>query len=76
MTHCNSVNVKLSDSPVDKLKSVTKSETVVTLSLSSNMIDYDENNFVDKVLPNNKQIPSLHKAFAYNFLTNIKISKI
>lgn len=76
MTQCNSANVKLSDSLVDKLKSVTKSETVVTLSLSSNMIDYDENNFVDKVLPNNKQVASLHKAFAYNFLTNIKISKI
>ena len=38
MTYYSSVNAKLSDSQVDKLKSATKNETGVALKLSSNMI--------------------------------------
>ena len=38
MTQCNSVNVKLSDSQLNKLKPSTKNETQVILWLSSNMV--------------------------------------
>ena len=37
MTHYNNINVKLSDSQVDKLKLTTKTEIGVTLRLSLNM---------------------------------------
>ena len=38
VTQYNSVNIKLSDSQIDKLKSATKNKVGVTLRLSSNMI--------------------------------------
>ena len=38
MTEYQSVNIKLSNSHLDKLKSTGKNETRVTLRLSSNMI--------------------------------------
>ena len=38
MTQYNSLNVKLSNSQLNKLKSATKNETDVVLRLSSNMI--------------------------------------
>ena len=39
MTQCNSLNVKLSNSQLNKLKSATKNETEGVLRLSSNMIN-------------------------------------
>ena len=39
MTQYNSLNVKLSNSQLNKLKSATKNKTDVILRLSSNMID-------------------------------------
>ena len=53
MTQYNSVNVKLSNSQLDKQKSAIKSETGVTLRLSSNRIDEsnDETNYPHKLLP-------------------------
>ena len=52
MTQYNSLNVKLSDSQLDKLKSAIKNETEVILRLSSNMIrnSDDETNLPHKVL--------------------------
>ena len=38
MTQCNSLNVKLSNSQLGKLKSAIKNETDVVLRLSSNMV--------------------------------------
>ena len=38
MTQCNSLNVKLSNSELNKFKSTIKNETEVVLKLSSNMI--------------------------------------
>ena len=38
MTQCNSLNGKLSNSKLDKLKSAIKNKTEVVLRLSSNMI--------------------------------------
>ena len=39
MTQCNSLNVKLSNSQLNKLKSVIKNKIDFVLRLSSNMID-------------------------------------
>ena len=43
MAHYNSLNVKLSNSQLNKLKSAIKDKTEVVLRLSSNMIsNYDD----------------------------------
>ena len=68
MAQYNSLNMKLSNSQLDKLKSAAKNETGVTLRLSSNMIGktYDDGNFPHKLLLTNRQASSLHKVFANN----------
>ena len=53
MTQCNSLNVKLSNSQLNKLKSAIKNETEVVLRLSSNMIGDNETNFFHKLLLTN-----------------------
>ena len=52
MTQCKSLNVKLSNSQLNKLKSAIKNETEVVLRLSSIMIGNsdDETNFPNKLL--------------------------
>ena len=45
MTQCNSLNVKLSNSQLNKFKSAIKNETEVVLRLSSNVIGDNETNF-------------------------------
>ena len=45
MTQYNSLNIKLSNSQFNKLKSAIKNETEVVLRLSSNMVGDDETNF-------------------------------
>ena len=45
MTQYNSLNVKLSDSKLNKLKSLIKNKTEVVLRLSLNMIGDNETNF-------------------------------
>ena len=58
MTQYNSLNIRLSNSQLNKLKSVIKNETNVVLRLSSNMIGNsdDETNFPDELLLTNRQI--------------------
>ena len=77
MTQCNSLNVKLSNSQLNKLKSAIKNESQVVLWLSLNMIgNYDnEANFPHKLLLTNRQVTNLRKAFANNLATDIKLSK-
>ena len=48
MTQYNGLNVKLSDSQLNKLKSAIKNETEVVLKLSWNMIGDDETNCPNK----------------------------
>ena len=48
MTQYNSLNVKLSNSQLSKLKSAMKNKTEVVLRLSSNMIGDNEINFPHK----------------------------
>ena len=50
MTQYNSLNVKLSNSRLNKLKSAIKNESEVVLKLSSNMIGNNENNFPHELL--------------------------
>ena len=63
MTQYNSLNVKLSNSQLNKLKSAIKNETEVVLRLSSNMIGDNETNFPHKY---SRQVSNLRKSFANN----------
>ena len=62
MTQYNSLNVKLSNSQLNKFKSAIKNETEVVLRLSSNVIDDTETDFPDKLLLTNRQVSNLCKA--------------
>ena len=75
MKQYNSLNVKLSNSQLNKFKSAIKNETEVVLRLSSNMIGDDETNFPHKSLLTNRQVSNLRKAFANYLSGNIKLSK-
>ena len=75
MTQYNSLNAKLSNSQLNKLKSAIKNETEVVLRLSSNMISDDETNFPHKLLLTNRQVSNLRKAFTNKSSTDIKLSK-
>ena len=70
MTQYNSLNVKLSDSKLNKLKSVIKNKTEVVLRLSLNMIGDNETNFPHKLLLTNRQVANLRKAFANHSSAN------
>ena len=50
MTQYNSLNVKLSNSQLNKFKSAIKNETEVVLRLSSNMIGDNETNFPQVII--------------------------
>ena len=78
MTQYNSLNVRLSNSQLQKLKSAIKNEAEVVLRLSSNMIgnSNDEANFSHKLLLSNRQVANLRKDFANYLSTDIKLSKI
>ena len=75
MAQYNSLNVKLSDSQLRKLKSVIKNETEVVLRLSSNVISDDKTNFPQKLLLTDRQIANLHNFFANYLSTDFKLSK-
>ena len=77
MTQYNTLNVKLSNSKLNKLKSGIKNGTEVTVNLSSNVVDdsNDENNFLHNLLLTNTKVLRLRKAFANGLLANIKLSK-
>ena len=77
MTQYNSLNVKLSNSQLNKLKSAIKNENDVILRLSSNMIGNsdDEASFPHKLLLTNREAANLRKAFANHTASDIKLSK-
>ena len=63
MAQYNTLNVKLSNSQLKKLRSAIKIRFEVTLNLSS------------KLLLTNTQVSMLRKAFENNYSANIKLSK-
>ena len=69
MTQYNRLNVKLSNSLSNKLKSAIKNKTEVILRLSSNMIGNNEDSKLDR------QVSSLRKSFANHSSADIKLSK-
>ena len=64
MVQYNTLNVKLFNSQLNKLKSEIKS-TDITLKISSNDVgdSNDENNIPDKFLLTNSQVSKLRKVF-------------
>ena len=77
MTQYSTLNVKFSNSQLNKLKSGVKTDTEVTLELSSNIAadSNDEKNFSHNLLLTNTQASKLFKAFANNSSANLKLSK-
>ena len=76
MTQYNSLNVKLSNSQLNKLKSSIKYETDAVLRISSNMVgNSNDTNFPHELLLTNRQVANIRKAFAKNTSTDIKLSK-
>ena len=77
MAQYNTLNVTLSNSQLNKLKSALKNGTEVTLNLSSSVTgdSNDENNFPHKLLLTNTKVSKICKAFANGASTNIKFSK-
>ena len=75
MTQYNSLNVKLSNSELNKLKSAIKNESELVLRLSTNMVGDNETNFPHKLLLFNRQVSNLRIVFANRSSTNIKLSK-
>ena len=77
MTQYNSLNVKLSNSQLNKLKSSIKNENEVVLRISSNMVSNsnDNTNFPHELLLTNRQVANIRKAFAKNTSIDIKLSK-
>ena len=77
MIQYNSLNLKLPNSQLNKLKFAIKNKTDVVLRLLSSMIGNsdDETNFPHKLLKTNRQVANLRRAFANYFSTDIKLSK-
>ena len=77
MTQYNSLNVKLSNSQLSKLKSAIKNENDVFLRLSSNMVGNSNynTNFLHELLLTNRQVANIRKAFANHLSTDNKLSK-
>ena len=77
MTQYNRVNVRLSNSQLNKLKSAIKNETDVVITLSPNMIgdSNDKGNFPHELLITNRQVSSIRKTFSNNSSVDIKFSK-
>ena len=75
MTQYNTLNLKLSNSQLNKLKSGMKNGTEVSLKLSSNVTgdSNNDNNFPHKLLLTNTQVSRFHKAFTNGSSTNIKL---
>ena len=65
MVQYNTLNVKLFNSQLNKLKSEIKNSTDITLKISSNDVgdSNDENNIPDKFLLTNSRVSKLRKAF-------------
>ena len=75
MTQYNSLNIKLSNSQLNKLNSAIKNVNEVVLRLSSKMIGDNESNFPHKLLLTDRQVANIDKSFSNHSSTDIKLSK-
>ena len=77
MSHYNTLNLKLSNSQLNKLKSGIKNGTEVTLTVSSNLIgsSNDKTNFPHKILLIDTKVSKIRKVFANVSSTNWKFPK-
>ena len=73
MIEHNKVNVKLSDSQLNKLKNAVKNQTGVILRI--NLKICEENNLTNQLLLTTRQKTKQGNAFGNNMLTDIKLSK-
>ena len=73
MVQYKKVNVKLSDSQLNKLKSAAKNQTRVTLRMNIKM--FSENNLPHEFLLTKRQKTKLRNAFENNMSTNVKLPK-
>ena len=73
MVEYNKVNVKLSDSQLNKLKSAVKNQIGVTLRTNIKM--FNGNNLPHELLLTPRQKTNLINAFNKNMSTDIKLSK-
>ena len=76
MAQYNSLNLKLSNSQLNKLKSAIKNETRVVSTLSLNMVGDDETMFPHKLILTNRQVTNLRNAFAKTQLSKKKQSRV
>ena len=78
MTQYNSLNVKLSNSQLKKLKSAIKNDTDVVLRISSGMVgnSNDNTNFPHKLLLTDRQVANVRKDFANNLSTDVNFQKL
>ena len=73
MTYCNSVNAKLSNLQLNKLKSAKSGIKLTSINLLPNVVgDSNEStNFPYELSLADRQVSKLHKPFANNLSTNI-----
>ena len=73
MTQYKALNVKWSNSQLNKLKSRIKNGTEITLKILSNVIgdSNDENNLPHRLLLTNTQVSRLREAFENNSFATI-----
>ena len=76
MTQYHSLNVKLSNSQLNKFKSEIKNETEVVLRLSSNIIGDNETNVPHKLLLTDIQVSNLRKVIKNSIIQDYTIRRI
>ena len=74
MTQYSSLNVKLSNLQLNKLKSAIKNETEVVLRLSSNIIGDNKTNFPHNLLITNRRVTNLLQIIYYLILSYQKLN--
>ena len=73
MVECNTVNAKLSDSQLNKLKSAVKERQGETLRMNIRM--FNGKNVPHELLSTTRQTTKLRNAIENNMSTDIKLSK-
>ena len=74
MVEYNIINVKLSDSQLNNLKSVVKNQTGKALKMNAKM--FIANNLPSELVLITRQITKLRNAIENNMATDIKLSKV